>query len=278
MCLLAAAVSYIAAVALVIEWQQLMHGGSEIFLHQFEVELMEPERDRTAWSELRSKVLAFVPMLAVLAVLVWKRVNRTYRTSLSPFSRAQTFRWSLFIGGLGLSSGLWVLALFAMDWLIHQQVGVVNIKWVPEPAGGWFVYLPVMLIVIAPFSAIEETIFRKLLPERYLALSAPYIVSVGLSTLLFVLVHNTAEPVRVIQLSLGAFALAWSVYRLGGIEFAIGAHIAWNLAVLITDLRSIEIANGSAVSWIGDRLPRGMALVGRNGWLDIPADGDFPAL
>ena len=77
-----------------------------------------------------------------------------------------------------------------------------------------------------PWAIAEEVIFRGALPTRLRGLGLAPAAAVLLSSACFVAVHDTSDPMRIVQLAIGALALSWTVHRLDRLEFAIGAHVA----------------------------------------------------
>ncbi|TCS18490.1 hypothetical protein EV278_101475 [Caulobacter sp. BK020] len=166
--------------------------------------------------------LAFVGVAALL-----------HRRRLSSyFTAASGFRWRLLLLGLGLFAltiGPLLLASAALDPKAH---GAPLLAISPDLAGRLaYAALTVFLLVIA--AAAEELVFRGWLIKVVGAWFPDPRVVLVLSGLLFSAIHFDPNlDAFLVRLAMGV-GLAWMTLRLGGIEFAVGAHAANNILILL---------------------------------------------
>ena len=154
------------------------------------------------------------------------------RRLASYFTAASGFRWRLLLLGLGLflaTIGPLLLASAALD---PKSPGAPILTISPDIAGRLaYVALVVSLLLIA--AAAEELVFRGWLVKVVGAWFPDPRVVLVLSGLLFSAIHFDPNlDAFLMRLAMGV-GLAWMTLRLGGIEFAIGAHAANNIMILL---------------------------------------------
>ena len=104
-----------------------------------------------------------------------------------------------------------------------------------DPAGldlklGYICAVTVGLLVAA---AAEEVVFRGYVLQQTAAFTRNVWLIVGLNGVLFALLHLEFDPSALAARTLAGAAFAWAALRLGGLEFAIGAHLATNLMLAL---------------------------------------------
>jgi membrane protease YdiL (CAAX protease family) len=154
------------------------------------------------------------------------------RRLASYFTAAPRFRWRLLLLGLGLFAltiGPLLLASAALDPKAH---GAPLLAVSPDLGGRLaYVALTVSLLVIA--AAAEELVFRGWLIKIVGAWFPDPRVVLVLSGLLFSAIHFDPNlDAFLVRLAMGV-GLAWMTLRLGGVEFAVGAHAANNILILL---------------------------------------------
>jgi membrane protease YdiL (CAAX protease family) len=144
---------------------------------------------------------------------------------------APRFRWRHALAGLALF--LPVVALeIGLDALSGSK-GPGSPLFADAALGGKLLYAGAAVLFLWLAALAEEMIFRGWLLQQTGALTRSVAVVLAVNAVVFSLAH--ADP------SLGAFvtrcalgaAWAWIVLRLGGIEFAAGAHFANNLGIAL---------------------------------------------
>jgi membrane protease YdiL (CAAX protease family) len=155
-----------------------------------------------------------------------------HRRLVSYFTAAPRFRWRLLLLGLGLFAvtiGPFLLASAALD---PKAPGAPILAISPDLAGRLtYAAMVVSLLVIA--AAAEELVFRGWLIKVVGAWFPDPRVVLVLSGLLFSAIHLDPNlDAFLVRLAMGV-GLAWMTLRLGGIEFAVGAHAANNILILL---------------------------------------------
>jgi membrane protease YdiL (CAAX protease family) len=154
------------------------------------------------------------------------------RSLASYFTAASGFRWRLMLLGLGLfvvTLGPLLLASAALD---PKSPGAPVLSIGPDLATRLtYAVMVVVLFLIA--AAAEELVFRGWLIKVVGAWFPDPRVVLVLSGLLFSAIHlDPNMDAFLMRLAMGV-GLAWMTLRLGGIEFAIGAHAANNILILV---------------------------------------------
>lgn len=166
--------------------------------------------------------LAFVGVAAMLH----------HRSLLSYFTAAPRFRWRLTLLGLALFAvviGPLVLVSAALD---PKAAGAPILAISPDPAGR-LAYAVVVVVLFLAAAAAEELVFRGWLAKVVGAWFPDPRVVLVLSGLLFSAIHFDPNlDAFLVRLAMG-MGLAWMTLRLGGIEFAVGAHAANNILILL---------------------------------------------
>jgi membrane protease YdiL (CAAX protease family) len=161
-----------------------------------------------------------------VAALLHHRKLRSY------FTAAPRFRWRLLLLGLGMFAaalGPMLLASAALD----PKAPGAPILAVSSGLGGRLAYAVVVVALLLVAAAAEELVFRGwLLKVTGAFVRDPRIVLV-LSGALFSAIHLDPNlDAFLVRMAMGV-GLAWMTLRLGGIEFAIGAHAANNIFILL---------------------------------------------
>ncbi len=117
--------------------------------------------------------------------------------------------------------------------------------WAPQDRAGVFV---VAIVLTAPLQAVaEEVFFRGYLLQAFGMVWRNSWFAIGASALLFALFHGTQNvPLFLDRLAFGLIAGAL-VWRTGGLEAGIGAHIANNLGAFLWAALTSSVAGARAV-------------------------------
>ena len=143
---------------------------------------------------------------------------------------APRFRWRLMLVGLAL-------AALALTPLVTAQRALDNATTLPvlsvsHTLGGRGLYAFAALLLI-PAAAVEELVFRGWLLRQIGAFSQRPVILIGLSSIIFAAAHFDFSPDAFLTRALMGAGLAYMSLRLGGIEFAVGAHAANNLLIVL---------------------------------------------
>jgi membrane protease YdiL (CAAX protease family) len=161
-----------------------------------------------------------------VAAMLHRRKLRSY------FTTAPRFRWRLMLLGLGLFVAL-VGPLLAVSAILDPKVTGLPILAVSPLLAQRLVFAVVVVALLLVAAAAEELVFRGwLLKVTGSFVRDPRVVLV-LSGVLFSAIHFDPNlDAFLIRMAMGV-GLAWMTLRLGGIEFAIGAHAANNILILL---------------------------------------------
>lgn len=143
---------------------------------------------------------------------------------------APRVRWRLLLVGLAL-------ATLALTPLVTAQRALgggpeLPILSVSHTLAGRGLYIFTTLLLI-PAAAVEELVFRGWLLRQIGAFTQRPVVLIGLSALIFAAAHFDFSPDAFLTRALMGGGLAYMTLRLGGIEFAVGAHAANNLLIVL---------------------------------------------
>jgi len=154
------------------------------------------------------------------------------RRLLSYFTAAPRFRWRLLLLGLGLFAVVIGPVLLVSAALDPKAPGAPILA-VSSDFGPRLAYAALVVSLLLVAAAAEELVFRGwLLKVTGAFVRDPRIVLV-LSGVLFSAIHlDPNMDAFLVRLAMG-MGLAWMTLRLGGTEFAIGAHAANNILILL---------------------------------------------
>ena len=154
------------------------------------------------------------------------------RRLFSYFTATSRFRWRLTFLGLGLFAiviGPLVLVSAALD----PKIVGAPILAISPALSGRLTYAVVVVALFLVAAAAEELVFRGWLLKVTGAFFPDARLALVLSGVLFSLIHFDPNlDAFLLRLAMG-MGLAWMTLRLGGIEFAIGAHAANNILILL---------------------------------------------
>lgn len=167
-----------------------------------------------------------------LAVLLVARIS--FARPLSTWlTAAPHFRWGLVAWGASITA-VGVAVLMIVDAMIHP--GGDAAPPILDPASDLplkLFYLAAVLIGLFVAATAEEVVFRGYLLQQTAAFTRNVWLIVGLNAAVFALAHLEFDPAALAARVLAGAAFAWAALRLGGLEFAIGAHVATNLMIAL---------------------------------------------
>ena len=143
---------------------------------------------------------------------------------------APYFRWRLLLAGAVLTV-LGVGVLMTGDLLLNP--GPLQMP-IFDPSSslalkGFYALAVVAGLLVA--ATAEEAVFRGYLLQQTAAFTRNVWVLIAVNAAAFALAHLEFDPGALAARALAGAAFAWAALRLGGLEFAIGAHVATNLMI-----------------------------------------------
>jgi hypothetical protein len=154
------------------------------------------------------------------------------RPMTSFLTPAAPFRWSLLALG-ALILAVLVGAAIALDPLITGEPLDPPLLDPDYAAGDRLLYAGAALFMLLIAAASEEVIFRGVVLQVTGAFTRNVLLLCLINGVLFSAIHLDFDPASFIaRVALGA-AFTWTVLKLGGLEFAIGAHAANNIMIAL---------------------------------------------
>lgn len=186
--------------------------------------------------------LAVLIPIAVLLVLFIHRGRPGYLSSV-----AGRLRWGWFGACFGVAVGTLLVVLVAQN-----LTAVDGPSWALTPQQGWWIFLLVMLCTTPVQAAAEEYFFRGYLMQACGALVATPWFGIVTSAALFTLFHSSGNLALVVDRFAFGVLAGWLVWRTGGLEAAIAAHVVNNvtsftLAALTTSMAQVRAV--TEVTW-----------------------------
>lgn len=168
-------------------------------------------------------------MVLALAVLGAARLafHRPAWTFLAP---ATPFRARLFASGFVLFGALVVGALLVERALrgVPLDPPVLAARY---PLDARIIYLAGSALFLLLAAAAEEMVFRGVLLQFNAAFTRNAAVLLVINGLVFSAFHLDPSPGAFVARAVSGAVWSWTVLRLSGLEFAVGAHLANNLAL-----------------------------------------------
>jgi hypothetical protein len=179
--------------------------------------------------------VAFASLLA--GRIAFRRPMSSFLTPAAPF------RPALLLLGALVFAVLVALAM-AADPLIGGEALDPPILDAAYPAADRLLYALASVLLLLFAAAAEEVIFRGVLLQVTGAFTRNVLLLALINGLLFSAIHIDFDPASFIARTLLGAAFTWTVLKLGGLEFAIGAHAANNI---VLSLLGDPISEGASV-------------------------------
>ena len=191
--------------------------------------------------------LAMLIPISIVLVLLIHRVRPGYLSSVLGHIR---WRWFFLTLVLGFAA-LWLVLLVqnltmpgGPNWAITPQAGAL-----------WFIL--VMLVTTPIQAAAEEYFFRGYLMQSLGSLVASPWFGIVVSAAVFTLFHASTNLALVLDRFAFGVLAGWLVVRTGGLEAAIGAHIANNVSAFglaaltssMAEVKAITEVTWAAAAW-----------------------------
>lgn len=197
--------------------------------------------------ELPAGMLAANLGIATLIPICWVLMTVVHQVRPRWLSSVQPrMRWRYLL----ISAGAALVVLNAVT-LIPMAVGGSDVKVSPQP--GFWGFLVVVILTSPLQAAAEEYFFRGYLMQALGSLVAHPAFGVVVSALLFALMHGVQNPALFLnRLGFGLLA-GILVWRTGGLEAGIGAHVvnnicAYVIAGLTSSMAAVRAVN--SISWL----------------------------
>jgi membrane protease YdiL (CAAX protease family) len=170
--------------------------------------------------------------LIATALVIVPFAARLYRRPVKSFiTAAPRFRWALVAIGFAVAAplvGLAIAAEVAIGETTLEPPILRATDW-SEAAG----YIGVAVVFLFMAALAEEMFFRGWLLQQTSAFTRSIPILLIVNGVLFSLIHVDPDPgAFFVRAAMGA-GWCWIGLRLGGLEFATGAHLANNLAVTL---------------------------------------------
>lgn len=170
--------------------------------------------------------------LAALAAGVLITARFVFRRPLTSWiTAAARFRWGLLVWAAGFTcAGVGVLMVAQALLGGRPQLPLLDSS---EAVGTRTAYLISVLGAFLAAAWAEEVVFRGYLLQQVSAFTRRAWVAIALSSVAFALIHLEFDPAALAARTMAGAAFAWAALRLGGLEFAIGSHLATNLMIAL---------------------------------------------
>lgn len=156
------------------------------------------------------------------------------------------------------------LSQFGVGFLTMACVAVMIIpyhmwqgaEWAPPVAGAVYadwtrpVYVLLMAVGLLIAAAAEEVAFRGVLLRLTAQVLRHPLILCLINGILFSALHLDPNPVGFVARALSGAIWTWAALRLGGLEFATGAHLANNLLISLLWAPLSEMEVGGETPWI----------------------------
>lgn len=191
--------------------------------------------------------LAVLIPIAVLLVLLVHRGRPGFLSSV-----VGRLRWRWFAACFGVAVATLLVVLVAQN--LTTPGGPT---WQISPQQGWWIFLLVMFGTTPLQAAAEEYFFRGYLMQACGALVATPWFGIVASAALFTLFHSSGNLALVLDRFAFGVLAGWLVWRTGGLEAAIAAHVVNNvtsftlgaLTSSMADVKAISEVTWAAAAW-----------------------------
>jgi len=218
------ATAMVAAILLTLPFESAGLLPSDLFA-------VAPEGPGRLWDENVS-VLALGLMLGLMGGAILLAAKIVYRAPVAAFLwPGRRLSWRQL--GIGFAVMSVVGGVSVLVYNLIDPIGpppIFNPDYSIESRLTYILAASVGLLIAA---AAEEVAFRGVLLRVTGGLTRSLILLCLINALIFSAVHLDPDPVAFVARALSGLVWTWAALRLGGIEFAIGAHWANNLAIAL---------------------------------------------
>jgi hypothetical protein len=199
-------------------------------------------------------------ILGAVAVAILTAAALTYRRALAEF---------LWPGRRFAVSHLWLgfLVMTCITVVLTPVYLLTGSVWDPpvlDPqylAGSRLIYAAAMVGGLLIAAAAEEVVFRGVFLRLTGRVTRNALLLCLINGVAFSAFHLDPDPVAFIARGIAGAVWTWAALRLGGLEFAIGAHLANNLFIALFWQPFSEASTGGSMHWAGLGFELATALV-----------------
>ena len=156
-------------------------------------------------------------------------VRKPFKAS---FTAARRFRWRQLAAGL-LLYALAMIPMIGLMYATGEAEGEIPLLSLTNSAGEILLYLGAAIVGLILAAGAEELAFRGWLLRHTAAfVRSPWILLL-INGVLFSAIHLDPDPNAFIARAVMGMIFCYMALRLGGIEFAIGAHAANNIMIVL---------------------------------------------
>lgn len=218
--------------------------------------------------DLKDSITAFVLLAAINTPLAAGAVLVAALMGRKPFrmflTAAPRFRWRM-LGAAMIILPVLFVPLFILGSVLDPMQGPMPLISVSPDLFGRLVYVLAAFLILVPAAWAEEIVFRGWLLRQSIAIFRDPWIPLVLNGVLFALAHTNPNLDDSLQLGLMGVAFAYMSLRLGGIEFAVGAHAINNILIVLffqpLTLTAAEAHPFSLVTAIGSVLVPGASVI-----------------
>lgn len=194
------------------------------------------------------QVATFALILGALAVGILGAAALTYRRPLADFL------WpGRRFDAAHLGIGFLTMACISVVMIpIYLATGS---EWAPPVLDAQYLdrtrltYVLAMVVGLLVGAAAEEVVCRGVLLRLTALMTRHPLVLCLINGVVFSAIHLDPDPVAFVARTISGGVWTWAALRLGGLEFAIGAHLANNLAIAMFWEPFSEAATGQEIAW-----------------------------
>ena len=197
--------------------------------------------------------IAFMAVLAallmILAVAILFAAMIVYRRAGPEFLwPSRTFSPRLLLAGFAIMAAVSVV-LLGVNLLFESAPTPAPILNPEYPLDTRLAYAGAAVVLLLIAALAEEIVFRAVLLRVTAGLTRRLWLICVLNAVLFSAIHLDPDPTAFVARALSGFIWTWAALRLGGIEFAVGAHLANNLLIaLLIEPMSSAAMPGQAIA------------------------------
>ncbi|HEX5777141.1 MAG TPA: CPBP family intramembrane glutamic endopeptidase [Caulobacteraceae bacterium] len=191
------------------------------------------------FSAIGLSLFAMAASFLAIAGWLYKRPVKSFITA------APRFRWGLVAIGFAVAAPLVGLAIAAEVAIGETTLAPPILRATDWTEAAGYIGVAVVFLFLAALA--EEMFFRGWLLQQTSAFTRSIPILLIVNGVLFSLVHGDPDPGAFVVRAAMGIGWCWVGLRLGGLEFATGAHLANNLAVtLFIQPLTLKLPTGEA--------------------------------